>query len=696
VGWLRYLVLLPLAGAAINGLAGAPLQRRFGKRAITVVGVGVMLAATALAIAASLNLAALPAHDSGGRHLVDRVFTMLSLGRVHVDLALALDPLSAIMILVITVVGTLIHIYSAGYMADEPSYWRYFSYLNLFVFSMLLLVLGDSFLTLFFGWEGVGLCSYLLIGFWYTEPANARAGMKAFLVNRVGDFGFLAGIALLFWGLAGSWSVVDHRYYADFPRIVPTLELRALHDQLTLAPFAQAFAAKTFLGAPLPLVVALLLFVGAAGKSAQIPLYVWLPDAMAGPTPVSALIHAATMVTAGVYLMVRLDYLFALSPAAMTVIAVVGVATALLGAILGMFQHDLKRVLAYSTISQLGFMFVGAATGAWWPAMFHLVTHACFKACLFLGAGSVIHGTHTQDMREMGGIGPLMPRTRWTYLIGCWAIAGFPWAAGFYSKDEILARAFEGNKLLWLGGAVAATLTSFYMFRSYYLTFEGRPATDEQKQHVHESPPVMTWVLIALAAASLVIGPLVGLPELWSGREPLFARWLEPLMPPSLTSMPERRGMELALMFASLLIATAGWLGARLLYKDLRAGEATRAALRQRFLPLHAFLLDAFRVDALYQATFVRGFTATARAAAWFDANIVDGVINGLAALARASAWVTGAIDHHLVDGAVNGLADLLLGTGRAIGRVQTGRINNYVLGVAVGVVVLIVLTSWL
>ncbi|MDB4969196.1 MAG: proton-translocating NADH-quinone oxidoreductase, chain [Myxococcales bacterium] len=693
MGWLRYIVLLPLVGAAINGIVGAPLERRFGRRVITVVAVGVMLAAAALAIAAAVTLAARPEHD---RQIVDRLFTMISLGRVHVDFALALDPLSTIMILVITVVGALIHAYSAGYMADDPSYWRYFAYLNLFVFSMLLLVLGDSFLTLFIGWEGVGLCSYLLIGFWYREPANARAGMKAFIVNRVGDFGFLAGVALLFWGLAGSWSVIDHRYYADYPRLVPTLDLRLVHDQLAVAPFAQAFAAKTFLGAPLPLVVALLLFLGAAGKSAQLPLYVWLPDAMAGPTPVSALIHAATMVTAGVYLMVRLHFLFALSPAAMTVIATVGVATALFGAIVALFQYDLKRVLAYSTISQLGFMFLGAATGAWWPAMFHLVTHACFKACLFLGAGSVIHGTHTQDMREMGGLAPLMPRTRWSYLVGCWAIAGFPWAAGFYSKDEILARAYERSPLLWLAGAVAAMLTSFYMFRSYYLTFEGRAASEEQRHAVHESPRSMTWVLLALAAASIVVGPLVGLPELWSGREPLLARWLAPVTAGALTATPERRGLELALMFASLVVATVGWIAARLLYKDLRAREGALATLRSRLGGVPALVLDGFRVDALYDATFVRAFGATARTAAWFDVHVVDGVIAALGALARAAAFITAAIDHYLVDGAVNGVADLLLGAGRALRRVQTGRINNYVLGVAMGVVMLIVLTSWL
>ncbi len=551
-GWLFLIPLVPLVGAAVNGLVGARLQRRLGKQAVSVVAIGVVVAAAALALGAVGQLAAMPA----GRHLlVDRVFTMLQLGALRVDFTLVLDPLSAVMVLVITVVGALIHLYAVGYMADEPAYWRFFAYLNLFVAAMLLLVLGDGFLTLFFGWEGVGVCSYLLVGFWYSEPKNARAGMKAFVVNRVGDWGFLVGVALLFWALAGSWSTVDHRYYVDAAHVAPTLSFRALEAQLSIPAFAASLTDKTIFGAPIPLVVALLLLLGACGKSAQAPLHVWLPDAMAGPTPVSALIHAATMVTAGVYLIARLRFLFVLSPAALAVISVVGVCTALGGAILGMFQYDIKRVLAYSTISQLGFMFVALGVGAFGAALFHLVTHACFKACLFLGSGSVIHGMHRltharhtghldedelrsesetdrhayvsgddehqpaqldprvesdptdpQDMRNMGGLGALMPLTKWSYLVACWAIAGFPWAAGFWSKDEILAAAFAHSHLLWFVGVNTAGLTAFYMFRSYYLTFEGRPPTAAHRRHVRESPRVMTWVLLALAVASLVVG----------------------------------------------------------------------------------------------------------------------------------------------------------------------------------------------
>ena len=721
-GWLFLIPLLPLWGAAVNGLCGAGLQRRFGRHAVTFVAVGVVLAAMGLSIGAVGQLAGLPARLRGDeRVLVDRVFTMLQVGALRIDLTLTLDALSAVMILVITVVGALIHIYAAGYMADDPAYWRFFAYLNLFVAAMLLLVLGDSFVTLFFGWEGVGVCSYLLVGFWYAEPRNARAGMKAFVVNRVGDWGFLVGTALLFWALAGSWSTIDHRWYADVPErygVVPPLAFRAIAAQLGDPAFAATFCAKTIFGAPIPLVVALLFLFAACGKSAQAPLHVWLPDAMAGPTPVSALIHAATMVTAGVYLIARLRFLFALSPAALGVVAVVGVATALGGAVLGMFQYDIKRVLAYSTISQLGFMFVALGAGAFGAATFHLVTHACFKACLFLASGSVIHGMHRltharhtghlddddneseidrhslgsgddehqparldpriesdptdpQDMRNMGGLGALMPVTRWSYLVACWAIAGFPWAAGFWSKDEILAALFARSHLLWFVAVNSAALTSFYMFRSYYLTFEGRPPSAAHRRHVRESPRVMTWVLVALAAASLVVGPVGAL--VMHAAHPRYG-----------------------LMAWSLALATIGWAVARALYKDEVENAKLRAANRLRYENLHAFAFDTFRIDELYEATFVRGFHALARAAAWLDDVVVDGVIAFLAAMTRAAAWVTGAIDAHVVDGAVNGVADALLGGGRALARVQTGRVNQYVLGVAVGVVLLILLTSWL
>ena len=494
--------------------------------------------------------------------------------------------------------------------------------------------------------------------------------------------------------------------------------------------FAASFTSKTIFGAPVPLVVALFLLLGACGKSAQVPLHVWLPDAMAGPTPVSALIHAATMVTAGVYLVARLRFLFILSPAALWVLAGIGVATALGGAVLGLFQYDLKRVLAYSTISQLGFMFIALGVGAFGAAIFHLVTHACFKACLFLGSGSVIHGMHRltharhtghleedadddadesetdrhalvsgddehqpaqldprveadptdpQDMRNMGGLGALMPRTRWSYLVACWAIAGFPWAAGFWSKDEILAAAFARSRLVWLVGVATAALTAFYMFRSYYLTFEARPATPAHQRHVRESPRVMTTVLLVLALASLVVGPAGA----WAMHHLAHA--------PAAAPRP-----MLGLMLASLAVATLGWALARIFYKDEAEHAKLRAANRLRYENLHAFAFDTFRIDELYEATFVRGFVTVARAAAWLDEVVVDGVVAALAGVVRTAAWLSGAIDRYVVDGAVNGVAEALLGGGRGLRRLQTGRVNNYVLGVAVGVVLLIVLTSWL
>src|SRR5438270_860538 len=424
-------------------------------------------------------------------------------GALKVDLSFGIDPLGMVMTMIVTHVATLIHVYSVGYMADEPSYWRFFFWLNLFVFAMLLLVMGSNFLVMFFGWEGVGLCSWGLIAFWYTDLEKANAGFKAFIVNRFGDFGFIIGLFILFWSLSGSWSSsgkylperrLSGRVLGTFAeparlsqngvRLGPTVEFRELRNQVVdeKSGVAERLSHMQLWGVPVLALICILFFVGAAGKSAQIPLYVWLPDAMAGPTPVSALIHAATMVTAGVYMVARLNFLFALSSAAMSVVACIGVLTALFAASIGFFQYDIKIVLAYSTVSQLGFMFIGVGVGAYWAGIFHLMTHAFFKACLFLGSGSVILACHhEQDMRKMGGLSKYTPITRWTYLAACWAIAGFPFASGFYSKDEILWKAWTAGGLStpWIGhaiyvvGAIAALGTSFYMFRSYYMTFTG-------------------------------------------------------------------------------------------------------------------------------------------------------------------------------------------------------------------------------
>jgi NADH-quinone oxidoreductase subunit L len=522
--WLWLIPLFPLVGATINALVGWKLQGLFGepgkmkggrgKQLVHSIAVAAMMASFAVAAYSFVQLRALPAE---GRFLQQTLWNMFTAGRLSVDLAFSLDQLSMLMVLVITGIGTLIHVFSIGYMAEEPAYWRFFSYLNLFVFAMLLLVMGDNFAVMFFGWEGVGLASYLLIAFWYTDPEKAAAGMKAFVVNRFGDFGFIIGLMLLFWGLGGAWQArqgalrnLDYVPTVEMnsmagasgaaesealaPRVHgvkvgPTMNFRELRDQVVIESTGvkEHLAGTTVWGISLLTLIGILLFVGAMGKSAQLPLYVWLPDAMAGPTPVSALIHAATMVTAGVYMVARLNFLFVLSPSAMGWVALIGALTAIFAASIGFFQYDIKKVLAYSTVSQLGFMFIGVGTGAYWAGIYHLMTHAFFKATLFLGSGSVILGCHhEQDMRKMGGLKEHMPITRWTYLIATVAIAGFPIANGFYSKDEILWKAFTSHHLAlfgtptpWLGpaiyviGLIAATGTSFYMYRSYYMTFTG-------------------------------------------------------------------------------------------------------------------------------------------------------------------------------------------------------------------------------
>jgi NADH-quinone oxidoreductase subunit L len=453
---------------------------------------------------------------------------------------------------------------------------------------------------------------------------------------------------------------------------------------------------------------------------------------MAGPTPVSALIHAATMVTAGVYMIARLNFVFWWSPGAMTVVAVVGVVTALFAATMGLFQYDIKKVLAYSTVSQLGFMFLGVGVGAWWAGVFHLLTHACFKACLFLGSGSVIHGMHflhhghghsghdedhaprdlrlspdphdPQDMRNMGGLHALMPTTQLTYLIACFSIAGFPWAAGFFSKDEILWKAMSNGTtlvpgaLLWALGWVAAGCTAFYMFRSYYMTFYRREATAEMKQHVHESPRTITWVLVALAILAVITG-LLGVPHLWFGIEPIFEKWLHPVMNLGPFDGPGREalhshGMEWLGMAASVAIATAGWFVARSLYKDERATLARLEAWKLRYATWHRLLFNKYWVDEIYQATFVRGFMALSRGCAWFDRVVVDGMVNATAPFLKGVAGLSGWIDQIFVDGAVNGVAALVMKAGREGRRVQTGRVNNYVYGVVVGVIALFIITS--
>jgi len=485
---------LPLAGVLLNLLIGD----RLGKRGTAWLACGVIALAFLASLHAVWNLAALP---ETGRAVIETVWTWMRVGDFTVDVGFALDPLSSVMILVVTGVGFLIHVYSVGYMAHDPSFRRFFLYLNLFMFSMLTLVLASNFLVMFVGWEGVGLCSYLLIGFWYERPSAAEAGKKAFIVNRIGDFGFILGVLTLFQA---------------------TGTLR----------FGEVFAAAphAFVAGGAAITAAtLLLFLGATGKSAQIPLYTWLPDAMEGPTPVSALIHAATMVTAGVYMVARCHVLFDLAPISREVVAVIGAATALLAASIGLAQNDIKRVLAYSTVSQLGYMFMACGVGAYGAGVFHLMTHAFFKALLFLGAGSVIHAlSDDQDLRRMGALSSKLPWTHATMLVATLAIAGIPPLAGFFSKDEILASAFgAGHPIIWIAGLIGAVLTAFYMFRLYLLAFRGPShLSHETEHHLHESPPSMIIPLVVLAILT-VVGGFVGLPMQQGGH--VLARWLAPV-----------------------------------------------------------------------------------------------------------------------------------------------------------------------
>jgi NADH-quinone oxidoreductase subunit L len=607
---LRWIVALPALGVLFHVFVG-----RRAPGVVKVVGPGLVAAACALAIAAAIRLHGL------GEHAVlrDRVFEWIHAGPFRADAVLRLDALSAVMALVVTGVGFLIHVYSVGYMHGDRGFARYFAYLNLFTTAMLILVLAENLLLLFVGWEGVGLCSYLLIGFWYEKPANAAAGKKAFIVNRIGDAGFLLGLFLLVWTLGR-------------------------HGVWTLDP--AAFEQHKEILRPAALAICLLLFVGATGKSAQIPLYVWLPDAMAGPTPVSALIHAATMVTAGVYMIARLHVLYALAPGALAVVAVIGALTALFAAVIATAQTDIKKVLAYSTVSQLGYMFLGLGVGVSAAAIFHLVTHAFFKALLFLGAGSVIHGLGgEQDMRRMGGLRDRMPVTFATMAVATLAIAGVPPFSGFFSKDEIVWGAFAGplaQPVLGVLAFIAAFLTAYYTGRLLFMTFFGTARGDH---HAHESPAVMTVPLLVLAVLAFG-GGWIPVPSV-----------LEPVV--GHVGGPEAPFWMLALASA---VALAGLALAWHLYvqRPERPAEIAR-----RLGVIYALVRDRFLVDEIYDATVVRGvFAAADVSARRIDPVVIDGAVNGagLAVAAASGAWR----------------------------RVQTGNVQHYALSFLAGALVLL------
>jgi NADH-quinone oxidoreductase subunit L len=621
--WLT--VALPLAGFLVNGALA--LRRPAAKDLVSYVGVGVLLAAFAVTVGVTVQLWQHPPHVP----IIVHLWRWLPVGPLQVDFGFQVDQLSVVMLLVITGVGSLIHIFSVGYMKADPGYARYFAYLNLFVAFMLVLVLGSSFPVMFIGWEGVGLCSYLLIGFWFNDKANADAGKKAFIVNRVGDFGFMVAMFMI-WHYLGT---------------------------LTFTGMVERAPAVFSSGSAIVTAITLFLFLGCTGKSAQIPLYTWLPDAMAGPTPVSALIHAATMVTAGVYLVVRTNVLFALAPVSSTVVAGIGALTALFAATIALRQYDIKKVLAYSTVSQLGFMFVGVGTGAYASGIFHLITHASFKALLFLGAGSVIHAMHhayhsthshadAQDMRNMGGLRHYMPTTFWLMLMATLAIAGVPPLSGFFSKDEILAAAFArggDNPIYYVFygmGVLAALLTAFYMARLLTMTFLGENRTGEaERQHLHESPPVMTGPLIVLGILS-VIGGLFNLPA-FVGAEALLERWLEPVIAPAhpfyALEMPHGR-IEFFLVGAAVAVGLLGlWAG----YRATMGRKIVPASESSDDTGLARVLNRKYYVDEIYDRLIVRPLVWMSRAVLWrgVDQGLVDGAaVNGTARLSRGLGWL--------------------------------------------------------
>ena len=749
---LLWIPLLPFCGAAINILVG----RKLSRFSVHAVGCGVVLGSLGVVLGTAFGkLYPLwaQAHAAAGEALMDTprigntIFQWISSGPVNIEMGFVMDPLSAVMVVTVTFVGALIHIYSCGYMAHDRDYARFFGYLNLFTGSMLMLVLGDNLIVLFVGWEGVGLCSYLLIGFWYNKSgtakagdANATAGRKAFIVNRVGDFAFILGMFLLFsatstlnvvqladktdalmktWnpfgtGLAmnvilpgsgslaaGSWhgagmmlmvliGAVILFKWCGFKRLVGLLPL--------LGGWAWSIFAGFTLPAPEPITVAgaaaILLLIGATGKSAQIPLYVWLPDAMAGPTPVSALIHAATMVTAGVYMIARLNFLYMLSPTAMGVVALIGVVTALFAATIGLAQNDIKKVLAYSTISQLGYMFLAVGVGAFAAGVFHLFTHAFFKACLFLGAGAVIHAmSGKQDIREMGGLARKMPITHATFLISCAAIAGFPLMSGFFSKDEILWKTISTANPAWpvwfpvvlyVLGMAAAICTAFYMFRLYYLTFSGENRADEETQHnIHEQPVSMTMPLAVLAIGAAVLG-FLGLPGLLGKHVNLFHSWLAPVVDRGAAIAAGKEGLffvqpnaislshgaEGALMALSAAVALGAWFFlARPMY---RGGTAqSMKDLIARIPKLHSLVYDKYKIDEMYRVLVVHPLH-------WIGMFLWKGV------------------DSFVVDFVgVEGSARVTAFVGGVTRRIQNGNTQRYVVAMVAGIAVIVFFSTF-
>ena len=613
--------LFPLLGFLINGFFGKKISKGLS-------GTIASLAVLASFIVSLLIFFNLLEHPETGSQTV-AIFSWINSDTLKIPFEFLVDPLSSWFLLIITGIGFLIHIYSIGYMHDDEGFSRFFTYLNLFIFFMLLLVLGNNYLIMFVGWEGVGLCSYLLIGFWFKNTAYNNAAKKAFIMNRIGDLGFLLGIILIFVTF-GSIT------YGD------VFSSASNGSQATITT------------------IALLLFVGAMGKSAQLPLYTWLPDAMAGPTPVSALIHAATMVTAGIYMIVRSNVFYSMSEFASEVVAVVGVTTALFAATIGLFQNDIKKVLAYSTVSQLGLMFLGLGVGAYSSSVFHVTTHAFFKALLFLGAGSVIHAMGgEQDMRKMGGLKKALPITFLTMAIGTIAISGVPPFSGFFSKDEILAHAYEHSPTLWFFGMVTSMLTAFYMFRLFFLTFYGKfRGTHEQEHHLHESPKSMTIPLIVLAICS-VLGGLLGLPEFWHQTN-WIGEHLDPIIkiknPSILTHEVEWMLMGIASIAACAIIYIA-----YIIYMQKNIRPLAEGA---KMPGLQKLIYNKYYLDEFYDATIRKTLD--------WKANLFN------------------YIDKHVLDVFVNGVGDAVSGIGSVVRKLQTGHIGFYIFSMVMGIVLIL------
>lgn len=619
------IVLLPLVGFLINGLFGKHLPK------MIVGGLATLVVFASFVITTSIFLG----FEKDSAPVIVKAFEWFRINGIQINFGFQIDQLSLMMVMIITGIGSLIHLYSISYMSHDKGFYKFFTYLNLFIFSMLLLVLGSNYLILFIGWEGVGLCSYLLIGFWYTNEDYGKAARKAFIMNRIGDLGLLIGI----FAIAANVNAIDYLSVAE-----------------NSSKFALDSSAIIF--------ITVSLFIGAVGKSAQIPLFTWLPDAMAGPTPVSALIHAATMVTAGIYLVVRSNFLYSLAPSTLNLILFIGIATSLVAAFIGLRQNDIKKVLAYSTVSQLGFMFIALGAGAYTTGMFHVMTHAFFKALLFLGAGSVIHAmSGEQDMRFMGGLRKKIPVTYWTFLIGTLAITGIPPLSGMISKDEILTHIYAKSPLLWGLTLFSAALTAIYMFRLLFLTFFGEfRGTEEQKKHLHESPAVMTVPLIVLAILS-VVGGFVNLPHfIGHGHFQNLAHWLEPIYVYDIESPEIPLATEMILLAVTIIMVLVIFFAVKAIY----LGKKKQALPEESYTGWEKLSARKLFIDDIYNACIVRPFEEAGKAAAMFDKAVLDPIVNFIGLGAQDS--------------------------GRAAKRLQNGNVENYVLimSLAIGIVLIV------